>query len=78
MWKQIVREAPALLGASDRTRLEAAAVLRCKLANGKITIQGVTALMAIMKELGFNSLDRPAKGDDQPSIFDMLRETKEG
>jgi hypothetical protein len=61
MWTQVEKEAPALLGATDRTRMEVVAILKVKLSRSVITTAEMALLLATQKELGFNGLDRASR-----------------
>lgn len=76
-WKEIEQQAPSLLGSSDRSFVEIAAVLRAKLSAGTISSGETSVLVATLKQLGFGTVDRKSREDvNAKSILEVLREEK--
>jgi hypothetical protein len=74
-WKAIGREAPSVLGWSDRSFVEIAAALKAKLATGKISSGETSVLVQTLKQLGFRTVDRTDRESaETKSILDVLGE----
>jgi hypothetical protein len=72
-WKEIEKQAPQLLGWSDRSFVEIAAVLRAKLSAGTISSGETSVLVATLKQLGFATVDRTDRESAKAkSILDVL------
>jgi len=64
IWRELVKNSPAVLGGNDRTLLQVAVVLKSKLEAGTIENAQIAQLLSVLSKLGMVPKERTSSQSD--------------